>query len=476
MSTLHPDRALDPDPGVRALARDLYDAVKGLPLVCPHGHVEPRLLGDPDAGFGSPADLLIIPDHYVTRMLYSQGVPLEALGVPRIDGGPVERDHRAVWRTFAEHFSLFRGTPTGYWLTDELSDVFDIREKLDGENADTIYDTLESRLAQREYRPRALFDRFNIEVLCTTDGPADSLEWHLRLRDEPWGRHSETGRPRIRPTFRPDGVVNLDRPDWRRQVDALSNAWGREITTYRLLLAALEDRRAFFKSLGATATDHAALTALTGELSEGEAEVIFARALRGQASPEDAQRFTGHMLIEMARMSVDDGLVMQLHVGSYRNHNPLVFEQFGPDKGADIPIAAEWTRNLHPLLARFGNQPRLTLILFGLDESAYGRELAPLAGHYPALRLGPPWWFFDSLNGMRRYFDLVMETAGPANTTGFNDDTRAFPSIPSRHDLWRRAAANWVAGLLAQHLIDEADAVSMMQDLSYRLAKEAYRL
>jgi glucuronate isomerase len=474
--TLHPDRAFDPDPDVRALARDLHAAVADLPLICPHGHVEPRLLGDPDARFGSPAEMLIIPDHYVTRMLYSQGVPLEVLGVPRLDGAPVETDPRAIWRRFAEHFHLFRGTPTGYWLASEMAEVFGVEEQLTRESADAIYDALEAKLAQPETRPRALFDRFNIEVLCTSDGPADRLEWHRALLDDPWGRDPATGRPRVRPTFRPDGVVNLDRPGWRAQLDALSDAWGREVTSHRLLLAALADRRAFFKSLGATATDHAALTAYTEVLADDEAEAIFARALAGQASAEDARRYTGHMLIEMARMSVEDGLVMQLHVGSFRNHNPSLFERFGPDKGADIPVAVEWTRGLQPLLSRFGSDPRLTLILFCLDESTYAREMAPLAGHYPALRLGPPWWFFDSLNGMRRYFDLVMETAGLYNTAGFNDDTRAFPSIPARHDLWRRAAANWVAGLLARHLVDESAAADMMRALAYDLARSAYRL
>jgi glucuronate isomerase len=458
------------------LARQLYQGVKDLPLVCPHGHVDPRLLGDPDARFGSPTELLIIPDHYVTRMLYSQGVPLEALGVPRTDAGLVETDYRRIWRRFAERFHLFRGTPTGYWLAAELADVFGVEDKLGPDTADAIYGELEAALARPAYRPRALFERFNIEVLCTTDGPADRLEWHAQLLQDGWGVQAQTGSPRVRPTFRPDGVVNLDRPDWRSQLDRLSNVWGREIVSCRLLLAALQDRREFFKSLGATATDHAAMTADTELLGENEAESIFGRALRGVTTGEDARRFTAHMLQEMARMSIEDGLVMQLHVGSFRNHNPAVFAAYGPDRGADIPVATEWTRALRPLLARFGNDTRLRLILFGLDESTYGRELAPLAGHYPALRLGPPWWFFDSLNGMRRYFDTVMETVGLHNTVGFNDDTRAFPSIPTRHDLWRRAAANWVAGLLVRHLIDDADASEMMFDCAYRLAKDAYRL
>ncbi len=474
--SLSPDRCFSPDPVQRQLARELYAEVKDLPLICPHGHVDPRLLADPDASFGTPAELLVIPDHYVTRMLHSQGVRLEELGVPTRDGTPVERDHRAIWQRFAEHFYLFRGTPTGYWLRAELAEVFGVQVKLNGETAQQVYDQIAEALSTPAFRPRALFERFNIEVLCTTDAASDPLAWHQQLLATPWGRHPVTGQPRVRPTFRPDAVISLDRPDWRAQLNALSQAWGREITSYRLFIQALEDRRAFFKRLGATATDHATVTAYTGELTPAEAEAIFARGLRGEASPQDAVRFTGHMIMEMARMSIEDGLVMQWHVGSYRNHDLALFQRFGPDRGADIPVATEWTRDLAPLLNRYGNDPRLCLILFTLDESTYSRELAPLAGYYAALRLGPPWWFHDSFNGMHRYFDQVIETAGLYNTAGFNDDTRAFPSIPARHDLWRRVSADWLAGLLVRGLIDEEDAQEMIVDCAYRLAKTAYRL
>ena len=277
------------------------------------------------------------------------------------------------------------------------------------------------------------------------------------------------------PTFRPDGVINIDRPDWRDNIRALGDISGAEITSASRLVRALEERRAFFKSMGATSTDHAVLTPFTVELSEPEAEAIFERALKGQATETDAARFTGHMLIESARMSIEDGLVMQLHPGSYRNHNQTILERFGLDKGADIPISHEFTRNLWPLLNKYGNDARLTLVLFTLDESTYSRELAPLAGHYPAVKLGPPWWFYDSLNGMKRYRDLVMETAGLANTVGFNDDTRAFPSIPARHDLSRRADANWIAGLVVRGIVDMDDAQQMIHDTAYRLAKRAYK-
>jgi glucuronate isomerase len=466
---LPPDRFFDPDPRQKEIARQLYAQVAGLPLVCPHGHVDPRMFADPDYSFGSPADLLIIPDHYVFRMLYSQGVPLEALGVPRRDGGPVEADHRKIWKTFAEHFHLFRGTPTGVWLAQELVEVFGVEEKLNAASAMRIYDRIADCLTRPEFRPRALFERFNIEVLATTDAAADGLAHHQAIRASGWGG-------RIVPTFRPDAVVNLDAPGWRENITALSASCGFDVSSYRALIEALESRRAFFKQMGATATDHAVLVPVTGELSAAEAETIFARSLKGQANADDAARFTGHMLMEMARMSIEDGLVMQLHPGSLRNHNPEVFARHGLDKGADIPIQTEYTRNLKALLDKYGRDPRLTLILFTLDETAYSRELAPLAGHYPALRLGPPWWFHDSLAGMARYFDQVMETAGLYNTAGFNDDTRAFPSIPARHDVWRRASANWLAGLVVRSLIDLDEAEEMVRNMAYGLAKKAYKL
>ena len=457
------------DPATRELALEIYDTVADLPLICPHGHVDPALFADPDYSFGTPTELLIIPDHYVFRMLYSQGVPLEELGIPRADGGAVESDHRKIWQTFAEHYYLFRGTPTGMWLDDELHDVFGIEQKLSGETAQAIYDQIAEKLIQPAFRPRALFDRFYIETLCTTDAATSTLDHHQAIRDSGWPGQ-------IRPTFRPDAVVNLDTPGWRENVERLSEVSGVNVVDYPTFIEALEQRREFFKEMGATATDHAALSPYTTVLSGYEANTIFQRALHGNASAEDAAQFTGHLLVDMARMSTEDGLVMQLHPGSFRNHNAPLFEKFGADKGADIPTATEFTRNLRPLLNRHGNDPRLTLIVFMLDESTLSRELAPLAGHYPALRLGPPWWFFDSWNGMMRFRELVSETAGLYNTVGFNDDTRAYPSIPARHDLARRVDANWLAGLVARHVIDVDDAQVMARAAAYELAKSAYNL
>ena len=471
MSKLHlnPDRYFDPDPGQRRLARELYESVAGLPLVCPHSHVDPCLFADEKTTFGTPTELLFIPDHYLFRMLYSQGIPMASLGVPRTDGGSVETDHRKIWQIFADNFYLFRGTPSGAWLMQELSEVFGIEEKLDGKSAQAIYDQIATKLASPEFRPRALFERFNIEVLCTTDAATDPLRQHQAIRASGW-----TGQ--VRPTFRPDAVVNLFARNWRANIDALSEASGIAVTSYAAFIQALENRRAFFKSMGAAATDHAAVSAYTVELSPAEAAIIFQRALAGDVTPEDERRFIAHMIMEFARMSIEDGLVMQFHVGSIRNHNPVIFNHFGLDTGCDIPERSEFTHNLRPLLNKYGYDPRLTLIVFTLDETTYARELAPLVGHYPAMRLGPPWWFHDSLNGMARYFDQVMETAGLYNTVGFNDDTRAFPSIPARHDVWRRASANWVAGLAVRGIIDVDDAREMVLDMAYRLAKRAYKL
>ncbi|MBN1978487.1 MAG: glucuronate isomerase [Anaerolineae bacterium] len=466
---LGPDRYFDPNPAQRRVARELYETVANLPVVSPHGHVDPRLFADKDATFGSPADLLIIPDHYVFRMLYSQGIPLEDVGVPRIDGGPVEQDHRRIWQIFADNFYLFRGTPSGIWLTQELIEVLGVEEKLNGETAQAIYDQIEGKLATPEFRPRALFDRFNIEVMSTTDAATDTLEAHKAIRESGWGGD-------IRPAFRPDAVVNLLTEGWRENIDKLSEVSGVDVISYEAFVRAIEQRRAFFKSMGATSTDHAAISAYTAELEAFEADAIFQRALRGEAAEEDAHRFTAHMVMEFARMSIEDGLTMQFHVGAVYNYNRGLFGRFGRDKGCDIPTTSEFTYNLYSLLNKYGNDPRLMLIVFTLDESTYARELATLAGHYPAMRLGPPWWFQDSLNGMARYFDQVMETAGLYNTAGFNDDTRAFLSIPARHDVWRRASANWVAGLVVRGVVDEEDAQEMILDLAYRLAKQAYKL
>lgn len=465
---LHEDRFLDPDPGVRRIARAIYEGTRGLPLVCPHGHVDPALLAT-DAPFPEPTALLLIPDHYIFRMLYSQGVPMEAMGVPTRDGTAVESDPRKIWQLFAEHYHLFRGTPTGAWLDMELHDVFGVRTRLNGATALRVYDEIAERLQSPEFRPRALFERFNIEVLTTTDAAADPLAHHQAIRDSGWGG-------RVVPTFRPDAVFRIAQPGWKAEIEALERVSESSIDGYAAFVAVLEARRAFFRSLGATSTDHAVVEPYTERLPDAEADRLFQRARAGQATPADQARFEAHMLMEMARMSTEDGMVMQLHAGALRDHNARVFDRFGLDKGADIPVVTEYTRNLRTLLNAYGNDPRLTLVLFTLDESTYARELAPLAGHYPALRLGPPWWFHDSVEGMKRFRERTTETAGIYNTAGFNDDTRAFCSIPARHDLNRRVDANWLAGLVARHVIPMDDAHEMARAVAYDLARQTYRL
>ncbi len=462
--TLHPDRLFPVDSVTRSFARELYREVAGLPILSPHGHTDPRWFAD-DEPFQDPAALLITPDHYVFRMLYSQGIPLEAVGL----GERGERDPRKIWRTFAGHYHLFRGTPSRLWLDWVFSEAFGIEVKLNSETADHYYDRIEAALATEAFRPRALFDRYGIEVLATTESPLDPLDHHRKIRESNWGG-------RVITAYRPDPVVDPEYEGFRDNIVAFGELTGEDTSTWRGYLAAHRKRRAFFAEMGATSTDHGHPTAATANLGDVEAEALFRRVTGGSPSLEDAEQFRAQMLTEMASMSVDDGLVMQIHPGAFRNHNPCVFENYGRDKGADIPTRTDYVRALKPLLDRFGNEPRLTIILFTLDESAYARELAPLAGHYPALRLGPPWWFHDSPEGMRRFREQATETAGFYNTVGFNDDTRAFLSIPARHDVARRMDCAFLARLVAEHRLELDEAVELASELAYGLAKRAYNL
>jgi len=464
---LHPDRLLPAEPGIRAIARRLYDGVAGLPIVSPHGHTDPVWYAE-DPAFPDPAALFITPDHYATRMLYSQGVRLEDLGVARRDGTGVRPDGRRIWRLFAEHFHLFAGTPTRLWFEHSLELVFGIDERLTPRNADALYDRIAAAIATPALRPRALYDTFGIEAIATTDGALDDLAHHDAVRRSGW--HG-----RVLPTYRPDAVVDPEAAGFAGNVERLLAMTG-EPATWAGYLAAHRTRRAFFRAQGATASDHGHPSAQTSNLPADEAAALFDKVLSGKADAAEAEAFRGQMLTEMARMSQDDGLVMQLHPGSFRNHNPSLFAAFGPDKGADIPKATDYVRALKPLLDAVGNDPALTLILFTLDESTYSRELAPLAGHYPALRLGPAWWFFDSPEGMRRFRETTTETCGFYNTVGFNDDTRAYLSIPARHDMARRVDCAYLARLVADHRLDEAEAHDLARDLAYGLAKKAYRL
>ncbi|MEU4693987.1 glucuronate isomerase [Actinoplanes sp. NPDC023714] len=460
-SPLHPDRALPADPVLRPLAREIFASTRDLPIVSMHGHVDAAVFAA-DEPFADPAALFVTPDHYLVRMLLSRGVPHDALGVPRRDGRPVETDPRAIWRTFAAHWRLFRGTPTRFWLEHELAEVFGIPTKLSAETADDIYDRLCAKLAEPRFRPLALLDAFRIEIISTTDAATASLAEHRELAGKGWGE-------RIVPTFRPDALLDVAKPGWPDELRKLG-----DITAYDGYITALEERRAVFKAAGARATDHGHLSADTTPLDIADARRLFRAALDRTITDAEAAAFLAHMLFEMARMSTEDGLTMQIHPGVLRDHDPAVLAARGPDVGYDIPVHTPYARPLRPLLNAFGHHPNLRVIVFTVDETAFSRELAPLAGVYPAMLLGAPWWFLDTPDGMRRFREAVTDTAGFANTAGFVDDTRAFLSIPARHDLARRIDAGHLARLVAEHRLDLDEALETARDLAYDLPRAAY--
>jgi glucuronate isomerase len=464
---LDPDRALPFPAEQRSIAREIYGETKDLPLICMHGHVEPEVFVD-DSPFADPAQLLIVPDHYVFRMLASQGIEPARLGVPRLDGGPVETDSRKIWRTFCENWKLFRGTPSRYWLEHELVEVFGVDQVPSAETADAIYDQIAACVADPKFRPRALLDRFNIEVISTTDSATSDLKQHAKLAADGLSE-------RVFPTFRPDAVAYLDRPTWRDDIEELGKLTGIDTTSYDGFLDSLRTRRAAFIDAGARATDHGHLLADTTPMDLNTARELYTRVLGGaEPSQAEVDAFAANMLYQMADMSCEDGLVMQIHPGVLRNHNTAIFTTYGSDKGYDIPISTEFTRGLRPMLDQFGTHPRFRVILFTVDETVYSRELAPIAGTYPSVRLGAPWWFLDSPEGMRRFREFAVETAGFYNTSGFVDDTRAFASIPARHDLYRRVDAGFLARLVLEHRLSLEEAAETAVDLAYRLPKESY--
>lgn len=470
--SLHDDRLLPADPATRSLARELYRSVRNLPIISPHGHTDPAWFAVNEP-FANATELLLTPDHYLLRMLYSQGLPMEALGVAPRSGssGPAAPpvDARTAWQTFAANYHLFRGTPSRLWLDWVFAESFGIDIQLDATTADHYYDHITSALQTAAFRPRALFERYNIEVLATTEAPTDDLRHHRALQASGW-------KGRVITAYRPDPVVDPEFEGFRENMALLAELTGEDTLTYQGYLNAHRQRRAFFRSMGATSTDHGHPTAATADLSEREAARLHARITSGDFSAADAELFRAHMLTVMAGMSLEDGLVMQIHPGSFRNHNPLLFSRFGRDKGADIPTRTDYVNALRPLLARHGNNPGLSLIVFTLDESSYARELAPLAGHYPALKLGPAWWFHDSPEGMRRFRLQTTETAGFYNTVGFNDDTRAFLSIPARHDVARRIDCGFLAQLVTEHRLEDWEAAELAADLACNLARQAYKL
>jgi glucuronate isomerase len=461
---MHEDQLLPAEPSVRAIARELYRHARDLPLISPHGHVDPAILAD-DLPFPDPARLIVVPDHYITRMLASQGIAPHELGVPSLDGSAVETDGRTIWRRLAANWHLFRGTPSRLWTERVFTDVFDVVTPLRADTADAVYDALAARLADPGFRPRALFDRFNLESLATTESPLSDLTAHAKLEADGWGGPGG----RVITTFRPDDLVDFDWPGWADRVEQLG------ATGYPDFLDRLRGRREAFIAAGATSSDHGHPTAETLALSPAEAAALFDRALQGDAGAGDAERFRAHMLVEFARMSTDDGLVMQLHPGAVRNHNAALYARHGRDVGGDIPSATEYVRPLKPLLDAFGTDPRFRVVLYTLDETTFTRELAPLAGGYPAVFLGAPWWFLDSPEGLRRFRETVTETAGFYNTSGFVDDTRAFCSIPVRHDVARRVDAGFLARLVAEHRLPLDEAADTIADLAYHLPKLVFQ-
>jgi glucuronate isomerase len=461
---IHEDRLFPSDPATRAVARALYTHIKSLPIISPHGHTQASWFVKNEP-FPNPATLFVQPDHYVYRMLYSQGVSLDELEI----GRPEVKNPRKVWHTFAKHYSLFRGTPTRMWLDYAFQELFGLEQRLSEKTADLYYDTISEKLTTPEFLPRTLYERFKIEVLITTDSPLDSLADHEAIRSSGW-------KSRILPAFRPDSVVDPEFQGFAANIAELGKQTGEDTSSWSGYLNALRQARARFRSLGCTSTDHGHPTARTADLSANDASSLFAKVIAGKASREEQELFRAQMLTEMAAMSAEDGLVMQLHPGSVRNHNRLIYEGYGRDMGCDIPSPTNYVDALRPLLSRYGNEPNFTLILFTLDESTYSRELAPLAGHYPCLRLGPPWWFNDSPEGMMRFREQATETAGFYNTVGFNDDTRAFLSIPARHDVARRIDCAFLARLVTEHRLDEDEAFEVAYDLTYSLVKKAYRL
>ncbi len=464
---LHPDRLFPADPTTRDIARALYAQIADQPIVSPHGHVDPVWFADNDA-WTDATSLLLAPDHYLFRMLYSQGVALDDLAIPRLSGTPAT-DPRAAWRTLAEHYTLFRGTPSRMWLDHVFAEVFGFDVALDASTADLYFDTIAEKLATPEFRPRALFERFRIDFLATTEGAHDDLAAHARIRKSGW-------QGRVVTTYRPDGVIDVEHEAFTPAMARFGELTGEDVYSWTGYLAAHRKRRAAFRAAGATATDHGHPTAATANLSAVEAEALFAKVTRGDWTPADAELFRAQMLTEMAAMSVEDGMVMQIHPGSSRNHNAGLFASHGRDKGADIPTRTDYVHALQPLLDRFGTSTTLSIILFTLDESTYARELAPLAGHYPCLKLGPSWWFHDSPEGMRRFREQTTETAGFYNTVGFNDDTRAFLSIPARHDVARRVDCGFLARLVAEHRIADWEAAELAYDLTTGLVRRAYRI
>lgn len=465
--TLHPDRLLPADPAVRSIARELYDAVRGLPIISPHGHVPPQWLAD-DVPFEDPTSLLITPDHYVNRMMHAHGVSLADLGVGQTELSPEQK--RKAFRLLCTHWKAYRGTPVKFWFESELVEIFGIDVVPSAETADEIYDAIAEKIATPEFLPRALYRSFPIEFIATTDDPSDDLRHHIKLAGDP------TWDGTVAPTFRPDKYLEPATPAWNGLVDRLAEVSGIDTGTYAGWVAAMENRRAFFRANGAVSTDHSHRDARVEPISDSEAERLYALARSGKITVEEGHTLRRNFMFQQARMASEDGLVMTLHPAVYRNHHAPSFERYGADVGGDIPMAVEFTSAVQPMLSAFGTNPNFQVIFFTIDETVYSRELAPLAGFYPSVYVGAPWWFIDSPEAMTRYRSAVTETAGFSRTSGFIDDTRAYLSIPARHDTNRRMDSGFLARLVADHRLTMDEALDTAYDLVVTNPRKAFKL
>jgi glucuronate isomerase len=463
--SLYSNRLLPSANGEKAVAEQLYALVKDLPIISPHGHVDPKLLRENEP-FSNPAELFLYFDHYITRLLHADGVSLDLVRAP---SEPSDQHARNAWRIFCSRWHLLAGTSSGYWFTHSLEEIFGISQEPSEKNADSLFDQISAVLLDPSFRPRQLFADFKIEFLATTDDPADSLEHHIALNDDP------SFQGRVAPTFRPDFYIAPDSDNWAARVANLCSMTGHTLS-HSGLIAALWQRRQFFKANGCISVDIGAQTAFTTILTDADCQRIFNSALEGSLTSEDAIRYRGHMITEMVRMSCEDGLVITLHVGVYRNHSPQTLETYGRDTGHDIPIQAEFTLNLKPLLDAYGLNPNLHLILFSLDETTWSREVAPLAGFYPSVFIGAPWWFLDAPDAGLRFREAVTESAGFYRGSGFIDDTRAFLSIPARHDMARRVDSAFLSKLVNQGRISLEMAEKIAVDLVTQIPSRAFKL
>jgi len=338
------------------------------------------------------------------------------------------------------------------------------------ETADEIYDRIDALLKTDAFRPRELFDHFNIQFIATTDDPCDDLHFHQALAaNQEWQR-------RIVPTFRPDKYLEPLKETWKADVDLLGELSGVDTGSYAGWVAAMENRRAYFKANGAVSTDHSHQDAEAEPLDAAEAELLYAAARAESIAADDAARLRKDFVFQQARMASEDGLVMTIHPAVARNHHIPTFEKYGADVGCDFPISVEFVRALKPMLNAFGTNPNFQLIIFTMDETVYSRELGPMASFYPSVYAGVPWWMIDAPDATARFRRAITETCGFGKTTGMIDDTRALLSIPARHDMARRLDCGYLAELVGDHRLSMDEAMDTAHDLVAVQSQRAFKL